>query len=75
MQKITTNRKLFKLVSPIDRLEEISMGKEECDVYNEIGTCKICPYYLDTIRMRRVNKDDWEEIPGTEVRHCSKKYF
>lgn len=51
------------------------MSKEDCPTYAEIETCLECPAYLDTIRMRRVNKDDWEEIPGTEVRHCSKKYF
>jgi hypothetical protein len=56
-------------------LGDIHMGKENCPTYEEIGTCLECPAYLDTIRMRRVNEDDWEEIPGTEVRHCSKKYF
>ena len=48
---------------------------EDCPTYAEIRTCTACPAYLNIIQMRRVNEFDWEEIPGTEVISCSKKYF
>ena len=77
MQKIgtRTNRKLFNVARLIGRSEEINMGKEDCPTYETTASCNDCPAHLVTVRMRRVNEFDFEEIIGTEVAHCSKNYF
>ena len=51
------------------------MGKEDCKILSEVEDCCHCPYYSETIKMIRVNGEDWEEISDSLERHCSKKYF
>jgi hypothetical protein len=51
------------------------MGNEYCPLLDEIGGCDHCPYCSETIRMIRINGEDWEEIPDSFEQHCSKKYF